>query len=224
MNKPFVSVIVPTKDRLFFVLNILRNFYRQDYPKDRMELIIGNDGEDFGYLLPEKDEIRYIILPEMPIGYKRNFLCEQAKGDIIVFMDDDDFYPPERVSHAVENLNEHSVAGCSKINVYYTDLARIYTYGPFGKTHATCGTLAFTKEFFKKHRFNDRHQKSEEAFFLNNFTVPIKQLDPEKTILCMAHDSNTVDKHKFINDKYLSSKQLTDFVKIDADLNFYRKI
>lgn len=29
---------------------------------------------------------------------------EKSKGDILVYMDDDDYYPPERVSHAVETL------------------------------------------------------------------------------------------------------------------------
>ena len=28
----------------------------------------------------------------------------QARGEIIVYMDDDDFYPPDRVSHAVNRL------------------------------------------------------------------------------------------------------------------------
>ena len=34
-----------------------------------------------------------------------NFLHKKSKGDILVYMDDDDYYPPSRVSHAVETLN-----------------------------------------------------------------------------------------------------------------------
>ena len=33
-----VSILVPTKNRQYFAENILRNFYRQDYPKNKMEL------------------------------------------------------------------------------------------------------------------------------------------------------------------------------------------
>ena len=30
---------------------------------------------------------------------------EKTKGSIIVYMDDDDYYPPDRVKHAVQRLN-----------------------------------------------------------------------------------------------------------------------
>ena len=44
---------------------------------------------------------------KMKLGKKRNLLHEKSKGDIIVYMDDDDYYPPQRVSHAVQKLQEH---------------------------------------------------------------------------------------------------------------------
>ena len=45
MNKTFVSILVATKNRPHFLKNILRNFFRQDYPQENMELIIGDDGD-----------------------------------------------------------------------------------------------------------------------------------------------------------------------------------
>lgn len=225
MQKPFVSVITPTKDRLPFLENILRNFYRQDYPLNRMELLIGDDSyESMKDYIPDKKEIKYYYLKNMNIGEKRNYLCNIAKGDIIVFMDDDDYYPKQRVSHAVSNLFNCNIVGCSVINVYYTNLDKIYKFGPYDKYHATCGTLAFTKQFFDQNKFNSKDLKAEETFFLKNFKIKLKQLDTNKTILCMAHISNTVDKHKFINDKYLTNKILNDFVLEDIDLKFYKSI
>ena len=40
----FISILVATKNRHNFLENILRNFNRQDYPLELMELIIGDDG------------------------------------------------------------------------------------------------------------------------------------------------------------------------------------
>ena len=60
MDKPFVSVIVPTRNRQFFTENILRNFARQTYPQTRMELIIYDDSdrEGMGEKIPKKRNIK----------------------------------------------------------------------------------------------------------------------------------------------------------------------
>ena len=220
-----ISIIVPTKDRLNFLPNILRNYYRQDYPKKFMELIIGDYSiESIKKYLPDDDTIKYFKLENMSIGKKRNLLCEKAKGDIIIFMDDDDYIPKERVSHSVENLKDCEITGCSEIFVYYAELNKIYKYGPLSENHATCGTLAFTKEYFNTNKFNNKDYKSEEYFFLNKFTEKIKQLDTKKVILCIAHMSNTVDKKKFIKDKYLSDYNIEDFIKEKEDLIFFKSL
>ena len=55
-----VSIIVPTKNRPQFLSNILRNFFRQDYPLKNMELIIGDDGDCLmEKLIPIKNNIKY---------------------------------------------------------------------------------------------------------------------------------------------------------------------
>ena len=59
---------------------------------------------------------------KMKLGKKRNLMHEKSSGDIIVYMDDDDYYPPERVSHAVNMLQRHPnalCAGASEIYIYF---------------------------------------------------------------------------------------------------------
>jgi glycosyltransferase involved in cell wall biosynthesis len=42
----------------------------------------------------------------LTLGDNRNRGNQVVTGDIIVCMDDDDYYPPTRISHAVEELNK----------------------------------------------------------------------------------------------------------------------
>lgn len=226
--KPFVSVITPTRDRPYFLKNILRNFFRQDYSLDNMELIIGDDSiKSYEELIPKHKNIIYKHLEKMSIGKKRNILCEMAKGDLIVFMDDDDFYPIDKVSHVVDNLWEsnYMVSGSSIMHVYYICYDKIFRYGPYNERngkiyHTTCGTMSFKKEYFKNHKFPDV-SSSEERLFLENWTIDVLQLDSLKSILCIAHLENTIDKHKFIKTGIKTDISLKEIIINKIDIDFY---
>ena len=118
---PFVSICTPTFNRRPFIENMFQCFRHQTYPKSRLEWIIVDDGTDkIGDLIKAADipQIKYYeVNNKMPLGAKRNFMHQQVKGDIIVYMDDDDYYPPERISHAVEKLMDNP-----NVPVSYTHL------------------------------------------------------------------------------------------------------
>ena len=46
VGKPFVSVCTPTYNRRVFIPNLIRCYQSQDYPKQLMEWIVIDDGED----------------------------------------------------------------------------------------------------------------------------------------------------------------------------------
>ena len=106
--KPFVSICTPTFNRRPFIPFMLKCFEQQDYPKDRMEWIIIDDGTDkIGDLVAQHPQVKYYPLEKkLLLGQKRNLMHDMTKGDILVYMDDDDYYPPERVSHAVDILQK----------------------------------------------------------------------------------------------------------------------
>ena len=125
---PFVSVCTPTFNRRPFVPAMLQCFAHQTYPKDRMEWVIIDDGTDpIEDLVASHPCVKYFRLEEkISLGKKRNLMHEKARGDIIVYMDDDDYYPPERVSHAVATLLDHrkrktgiKLAGSSEMCIYF---------------------------------------------------------------------------------------------------------
>jgi len=226
MSNTFVSVLVATKNRPHFTENILRNFLRQDYHQNKMELIIGDDGEcKMEDLIPKVNNIKYIKFDNISLGEKRNKLCENAKGDIIVFMDDDDFYPIDKVSECVKVLSNSNylVTGSSIMFVFYTKHNVIYKFGPYGKYHSTCGTLAFKKKYIDDNKFPDVN-KAEEKQFLKNFRNPLLQMNPYKSILVIAHDNNTVDKYQFIKYGKKTNLTLDDFKLTNVDKFFYLKL
>ena len=46
IGKPFVSVCTPTFNRRPFIPNLIRCFQAQDYPKELMEWIVIDDGDE----------------------------------------------------------------------------------------------------------------------------------------------------------------------------------
>jgi glycosyltransferase involved in cell wall biosynthesis len=222
---PFVSVCTPTFNRRPFIENMFQCFRNQNYPKDRVEWIIVDDGTDkIGDLIAKSKipQIKYFTLPEkVPLGTKRNFMHKHAKGTIIVYMDDDDYYPPDRISHAVERLESNKdalCAGSSEIYIYFKTLNRMVQCGPYGPKHATAGTFAFRAELLKQTQYEDHAALAEERAFLKDYTVPFVQLDPMKTILVFSHEHNTFDKRKMLENPHPdflkdSPKTVNDFIK-----------
>ncbi len=230
---PFVSVCTPTYNRRPFIPAMLKCFDHQDYPKDRMEWIIIDDGTDpVEDLVASHPNVKYYKYDtKMPLGKKRNLMHQKSKGDIIVYFDDDDFYAVERVSHAVDMLLKNPqalCAGSSEIYIYFKHIRKMYQFGPYGPNHATAGTFAFRREMLKDHAYEDDACLAEEKAFLKNYTVPFVQLDPMKVILVFSHEHNTFDKRKLLenpNPQVVreSRKTVSDFIK-DKDLKFFYMI
>lgn len=229
---PFVSVCTPTFNRRPFIHAMITCFNEQDYPQDRMEWIIIDDGTDpVEDLVASHPRVKYFKYDtKMTLGRKRNLLHEKSRGEILVYMDDDDYYPPKRVSHAVEMLMSHPealCAGSSEIYIYFKHIKQMKRFGPYGPNHATAGTFAFKRKLLKQHRYNDDACLAEERAFLKDYTVPFVQLDPMKVILVFSHEHNTFDKRKLLvnaNPDVVrdSPKKVMDFIKDNAALRrFY---
>ncbi len=215
--RPFVSVICPTYNRRQFLPNLIHQFNYQTYPQEYMELVILDDSpESNADIIPPQPNIKYTHLKEkLILGKKRNLLNSMATGDIIVCFDDDDFYSQERVSHAVNKLqvSKCQIAGSSVIHIFYPKLNKIYQFGPYAPYHGTNGTMAYTKKYLKTHSYLDDKPQAEEAHFTNNFSEPMVQLDPQKVMICVAHNKNTVEKDQFLNQGKETGIKIQKFFK-----------
>ena len=200
---PFVSVITPTYNRRRFIPHLINMYKNQKYPAHRMEWIILDDGSDpVGDIFKDLNipNLRYIYNEEkQTIGTKRNRLNRESRGNIIVAMDDDDYYPAERVStvvHAFKREPKMQLAGASEIYMYYSDIEVIYKLGPYNRNHATNGTMAWRKAYADSHVYDEMVTHAEERSFLDDYIHPMIQLKPEKVMLVMSHSENTFDKKK----------------------------
>jgi len=228
---PFVSVCTPTFNRRPFIPYMIKCFEHQEYPKDRLEWIIVDDGTDkIDDLVKHIPQVKYFKYDgKMTLGKKRNLMHKKCKGDIIVYMDDDDYYPPERISHAVEMLLKNPKALCSgssEIYIYFKHIAKMYQFGPYAPTHSTAGTFAFRRELLNLTRYDDTAALAEEKHFLKDYTIPFVQLEPLKTILVFSHIHNTFDKRRLLQNPNPevtkeSNKTVEMFIK-DPDMrDFY---
>src|SRR5205085_2187047 len=93
-GEPFFSIIIPTYARLERLAICLGALARLEYPRDRFEVIVVDDGSDRS---PEsvisnfRDRFNIILLKQSHAGpaTARNAGARKAKGDLLAFTDDD---------------------------------------------------------------------------------------------------------------------------------------
>jgi mycofactocin glycosyltransferase len=116
-NLPSVSVVVPTRGRPKFLRNCLESLIRLDYPRERCEIIVIEDGTESG----EKETSEIARLAPFPVHYHRiphsgaatarNVGLSRSSNDIVAFIDDDATAIPEWLTRLVSALSSTGVGG-----------------------------------------------------------------------------------------------------------------
>ena len=223
-DHPLVTCIMPTHNRRRFVPQAIRCFLRQDYPN--LELLIVDDGSDqILDCVPESDRIRYLRLDrKLSIGAKRNFACEQARGEFIVHWDDDDWYPRERVSRQIRALGERNceVSGTSRILYFDLPNTRAWEYRYPHSNAAWVGgnTLAYRKRFWARHRFPDVQIGEDSRFVWSAGGKSICDLMDPTLCVATAHAENT--SRKDLNGAYWHPRSFDQIESLlGDDVHFY---
>src|SRR4051794_40643233 len=107
-----LSVIVPTHNRQSFLPGLLASLAKQDYPAERWELVIIDDGSSDGtpeYLASYSGEkprnMEVISQPQSAVATARNNAVRAAHGRAVLFLDDDMIASPSLVrEHACIHL------------------------------------------------------------------------------------------------------------------------
>jgi glycosyltransferase involved in cell wall biosynthesis len=146
-ESPLVSIIVRTKDRPKLLQRAVQSIFSQTYRP--VEVVLVNDG---GCEL-DINEIR-TVLGDIPLNYIRleantgranagNVGIENAKGDFIGFLDDDDEFLPEHIRTLAGYLMQ------SDYHIAYTDAFLVYkSYDATSHTSKDIKKeVAFSKDF-----------------------------------------------------------------------------
>ena len=130
------------------------------------------------------------------LGELRNLTNKHSKGEIIVVMDDDDWYPKTRVDHAVNVLvnSKAQIAGCSEKYLYDYCLERLFKFKQFGPNHSTNDCFAYKRSYLEHNSYDPTKDMAEEASFTKQFSNQMVQLDAKHTIIGSSHSQNTFNK------------------------------
>ena len=194
-----VTILIPTYNRAKFSRLITHNINIQNYPSIS-QVIIYDDGAEKCDLSECKYPVKYVTsTTRASIGAKRNFLISLAETGFCAFMDTDDMYSPDYISHSMTRLYEtgKSVCGTSDMFLYSDGV----TY------HQRCMFLDMLNEatlvFRRTHKGSFSNANSSEGVsFLRGYIGDIVESDINKVMVCIVHGSNTVPKQAWCKEIY----------------------
>ena len=179
---PKVSVIIPVYNEEKSIAGTLNSILTTNYPKEKFEVIVINDGSiDRTLEIAKKFESRGVKVFSKKNGGKGsalNFGIKKAKGEIIFSMDADTFVTPHSVKEMVRYFKDERVMCASPSMIIYNPkniLQRIQsieyllglflrkTFASLNAVHVTPGAFsAYRKSFFNKYGGYDEKNITED--------------------------------------------------------------
>ncbi len=198
---PLISVIMPTKPTRRLSRPI-HQYWEQDYPNK--ELIIISD-KWAGRVVDDLDIVskntEWEAGPFTSIGAKRNYGCEMAKGEIILHMDDDDWYAPDWISKSVAALQSSgaSLTGLREAYFYRPHSEMwLYSYPANAQPYIVGASMCYYKSTWQHNHFPDISEGEDTLFCAN--AGKIKPHDYKEGAVFMITGDNTAS-HKQLGKK-----------------------
>ena len=205
-NLPKVSIITPTYNRPHMFRIALYNYINFNYPREKLQWIIIDDSDEdkrIGDMIPDEEgvDIKYISVDrQLTIGQKRNMCIEEADHDIIVCMDDDDYYPPNSIKLRVLELlySKKQCVTCTTIACFHINkLISMINVPPHRLSFSeriSEATLCFYKSFWEKQKFPERCHIGEAKEFLDGRHNETHEISWEGIIVSLMHNRNVSGK------------------------------
>jgi glycosyltransferase involved in cell wall biosynthesis len=114
---PFVTVVIPVRNEAGFIAQLLRAVWAQDYPSDRMEVIVADGLSTDGtrdILTALQTEYPFVVIDNTAgiVSTGLNLAVARARGDVIVRIDGHALIAPDFLRQNVALLTEHPEAWC----------------------------------------------------------------------------------------------------------------
>ena len=215
-NLPYISILTPTFNRKIFLESIIFNIKNFNYPKEKIEWCVldsyGIDGKISKKFLNNDDiinikeilkiDISYTYLNQsMSIGSKRNWLCKNAKHDILINMDDDDIYLNSYLEHSINTLLsfDYDCVGSK-------DMIFIFPHLDYHISHHGCvdnyflineATICMKKSFWTTNNYKDTSFNEGKYLFTDVKNFRIGYTNICQSMICVCWKENTIPKYHF---------------------------
>lgn len=194
---PRVSCIMPTADRAGFFQRALDIYLGQDYPNK--ELIVVDDGAcKVGHLCNGRRIVYLPLQQRTSIGAKRNIACEQASGEIIIHLDDDDWYAENWITRQVEHLSAGKAEVTGLDELIFWDSGRReawrYRYPAGSRPWVHGATLCYWKKFWQSFPFPDIDVGEDCSFLWRHGITGIVPHGGSDGYIGFIHDGNSSPK------------------------------
>lgn len=111
-TRPFVSVIVPTKDAARFLSDALDSVEAQTYDHWEVVLVDGESTDDTLAIARRYPGVRIVGQGGAGLADAWNCGIEAAEGELIAFLDSDDRWEPEKLGRQVRVLVDDLAVDC----------------------------------------------------------------------------------------------------------------
>jgi len=218
---PNITICIPCYKRRKFISLMLTNIVAMDYPKEKIEVNILQDGPED--LFASKAELEYFKTEISPatlqykyepkvrrsIGEKRNLLVKSSKYKHLAMMDSDDIYLPTYLRYSMSAMKQYKCGITTSAGMLF-----IYPHLDYKLTGIQCGhkwqgheaCCVFTKRhwkamggFISKGKESNMGEGVKMIEAAQNLMV---NLDISMLMVCVAHkgeEGNTIDKDRFIS-------------------------
>ena len=194
-----VSIIIPTYNRKKFEKLIEYNINSQDYSNIKEIIILDDSDKDDPLCIKTLYPIKYLRVPRVSIGEKRNYGVRVATSNYICMMDTDDFYNPEYISKSIFNLikEDKNISGSADMIVY--DKIGYYKQRCLFLHMLNEATLVFKKT--NNINFNNNSSNEAVPWLIEN--IPnIIETEIDNIMCCISHNENTICKKAWCSPKY----------------------
>ena len=125
--QPMVSIIIAAFDEEKVIKRRLENILSVDYPKDRLEVIVGSDGsKDKTVETARHFEKEGVVVIEFKKNrgntLTHNDCAARAKGEILIFTDAESIFDTDFVKKIVRNFYDEKVGGVTGNLSYITEI------------------------------------------------------------------------------------------------------